>query len=219
MTGRPGRRSPAHERRSRPATEDPGQPGSTASRRIEKVRENARRAAVTRGSLIVGARRLERAGMDDLCSACVGANEWAGRQESSLAKSQARRSPDSRRMRRSFGGAVGICGSGLRAEVARCDSLDCVLDSCGEELGAAAELDSAVRRGALAHHDACPRISPQMRLWVPIMPSPHATCEYSWRRPPSLSRLRTRMLSSAGAMWVLPPGGCWLRVRCGRWVL
>jgi putative transposase len=36
-------------------------------------------------------------------------------------------------------------------------------------------------------------------LWVPKMPSPHATCEYSWRRPPSRSRLRTRMLSSAGS--------------------
>jgi hypothetical protein len=46
------------------------------------------------------------------------------------------------------GSAVGICGSGLRAEVARCDSLDCVLDSGGEELGAAAELDSPVRRGS-----------------------------------------------------------------------
>ena len=33
------------------------------------------------------------------------------------------------------------------------------------------------------------------------------------------SRRRTRMLSPAGARWVLPSGGCWLRVRCGRWVL
>jgi hypothetical protein len=56
-------------------------------------------------------------------------------------------------------------------------------------------------------------------VWVPKMPSPHATCEYSWIRPPSWSRGRTRMLSSAGAIWVLPSGGCWLRVRCGRWVL
>ena len=34
---------------------------------------------------------------------------------------------------------------------------------------------------------------------VPKMQSPHATCEYSWRRPPSRSRRRTGMLSSAGA--------------------
>ncbi len=60
-------------------------------------------------------------------------------------------------------GAVGICGSGLTAKVARRDSLHYVLDSCGEELGAAAELDSAVRRGVLAHHDACSGISPQLR--------------------------------------------------------
>ncbi len=38
-------------------------------------------------------------------------------------------------------------------------------------------------------------------LWVPTMPSPHATCEY------------------AGATGILPSGGLWLRVRCGRWVL
>ena len=53
-------------------------------------------------------------------------------------------------------------------------------------------------------------------LWVPTMPSPHATCEYSWRRPPSRSRRRTRTLSSAGATSALPSGGCWPRVRCGR---
>src|SRR5258705_214861 len=41
----------------------------------------------------------------------------------------------------------------------------------------------------------------------------HATCEYSWRRPPSRSRLRTRTLSSAVGAWVLPSGGFWLRVR------
>jgi hypothetical protein len=50
-------------------------------------------------------------------------------------------------------------------------------------------------------------------------PSPHATCEYSRTRPTSRSRLRTRVLPWAGAAWVLPPGGFWLRVRCGRWVL
>jgi Domain of unknown function (DUF4037) len=56
-------------------------------------------------------------------------------------------------------------------------------------------------------------------VWVPTMPSPHATCEYSWIRPPSRSRLRTRMVSSAGATGILPSGGLWLRARCGRWVL
>jgi hypothetical protein len=56
-------------------------------------------------------------------------------------------------------------------------------------------------------------------LWVPTMPSPHATCEYSWIRPPSRSRRRTRKLSSAGAAGILASGGLWLRVRCGRWVL
>src|ERR1700756_4100765 len=29
-------------------------------------------------------------------------------------------------------------------------------------------------------------------LWVPNIPSPHATWAYSWIRPPSRSRLRTR---------------------------
>ena len=54
-------------------------------------------------------------------------------------------------------------------------------------------------------------------LWVPTMP-PHAACEYSWIRPPSRSRLRTRMLSSAaGAVGILASGGLWLRVRCGLW--
>jgi hypothetical protein len=56
-------------------------------------------------------------------------------------------------------------------------------------------------------------------LWVPIMPSPHATWEYSWIRPPSRSRLRTRILSLAGATGILLSGGLWLRARCGRWVL
>ena len=56
-------------------------------------------------------------------------------------------------------------------------------------------------------------------LWVPTMLSLHATCEYSWIRPPSRSRLRTRTLSLAGATEIVPPGGCWLSARCGRWVL
>ena len=48
-------------------------------------------------------------------------------------------------------------------------------------------------------------------LWVPIMPSPHSACEYSWIRPPSRSRLRTQMLLSAGATGILPSGGLWQR--------
>jgi putative transposase len=55
-------------------------------------------------------------------------------------------------------------------------------------------------------------------LWVPTIPSPHATWEYSWIRPPSRSRRRMRMLSSAGAAGILASGGLWLRVRCGRWL-
>jgi len=51
------------------------------------------------------------------------------------------------------------------------------------------------------------------RVWVPTMPSPHATCEYSWIRPPSRSRRQTCMLSPAGARWALLSGGCWLRGR------
>ena len=58
-------------------------------------------------------------------------------------------------------------------------------------------------------------------LWVPTIPSPHATCEYSWIRPLSRSRWRTRMLSSASAdaTAILASGGLWPRARCGRWVL
>jgi hypothetical protein len=40
---------------------------------------------------------------------------------------------------------------------------------------------------------------------VPKMRSHHATCECSWRRPPSRLRLRTRTLSSATAAWVRKP--------------
>jgi hypothetical protein len=58
-----------------------------------------------------------------------------------------------------------------------------------------------------------------LALRVPTMPSPHATCECSWIRPPSRARRRTRMLSSAGATGILPSGGCWLRARWGRRVL
>jgi hypothetical protein len=40
-----------------------------------------------------------------------------------------------------------------------------------------------------------------MSLWVPTMPSPPVTCEYSWIRPADRSRRRTRMLSLAVATW------------------
>ena len=35
-------------------------------------------------------------------------------------------------------------------------------------------------------------IKKKWTLWVPEIMSPHATCEYSWIRPPSRSRRRTR---------------------------
>jgi hypothetical protein len=34
---------------------------------------------------------------------------------------------------------------------------------------------------------------PDETLWVPRTPSPHATCTYSWMRPPSRSRRIGRM--------------------------
>ena len=56
-------------------------------------------------------------------------------------------------------------------------------------------------------------------LWVPNTVSPHATWEYSWIRPPSRSRRRTRILApAAGGPW-RPAGGFWCSVLCGRWVL
>jgi hypothetical protein len=48
-------------------------------------------------------------------------------------------------------------------------------------------------------HQALARWYHQRTLWVPKIPSPHATCEYSWIRPPSRSRRRMRRLPSAGA--------------------
>ena len=33
----------------------------------------------------------------------------------------------------------------------------------------------------------------EQSVWVPRTRSPHATCTYSWTRPPSRSRRRTRM--------------------------
>ena len=45
-----------------------------------------------------------------------------------------------------------------------------------------------------------------IRLWVPRTWSPHATCVYSCRRPPSRSRRSTRMAASERG-WVSPAGG------------
>ena len=56
-------------------------------------------------------------------------------------------------------------------------------------------------------------------LEVPNTVSPHATWEYSWIRPPSRSRRRTRILApAAGGLW-RPAGGFWCSALCGRWVL
>jgi putative transposase len=57
------------------------------------------------------------------------------------------------------------------------------------------------------------------RLWVPKTMSPHATWAYSWIRPPSRSRRRTRTAVAWAGGPVRPAGGCWLSARCGRWVL
>ena len=50
----------------------------------------------------------------------------------------------------------------------------------------------------------CAATASRRSLWVPTMSSPHATCEYSWIRPPSRSRRRTRMFLPAAATWDLP---------------
>jgi hypothetical protein len=57
---------------------------------------------------------------------------------------------------------------------------------------------------------------PGFRVWVPNIVSPHATWAYSWIRPPSRSRRRTRILApAAGGPW-RPAGGFWCSVLCGR---
>ena len=56
-------------------------------------------------------------------------------------------------------------------------------------------------------------------LWVPETPSPHATWVYSWIRPPSRSRRRTRTLLRRAGGCSRPEGGLWRSVRCGRWTL
>ena len=64
------------------------------------------------------------------------------------------------------------------------------------------------------HGINCARIQ-----WVPNTVSPHATWEYSWIRPPSRSRRKTRILApAAGGLW-RPAGRFWCSVLCGRWVL
>ena len=81
-----------------------------------------------------------------------------------------------------------------------------ILDGCGDLVARQQRgylwISSGIRHGGLT-------------LWVPKMPSLHATCEYSWRRPPSLSRRRTRMLSSGrddgepAVGWSLAEGPVW----------
>jgi hypothetical protein len=56
-------------------------------------------------------------------------------------------------------------------------------------------------------------------LWVPETVSPQATCAYSWIRPPSRSRRRTRMVEPSVGGRARPSGGFCCSVRCGRWVL
>jgi CHAD domain-containing protein len=55
-------------------------------------------------------------------------------------------------------------------------------------------------------------------LCVPGTLSHHATCTYSWRRPPSRSRRSTRTGVPVGRR-VSPTGGRWCSDRCGRWRL
>ena len=56
-------------------------------------------------------------------------------------------------------------------------------------------------------------------LWVPNIPSPYATWAYSWIRPPSRSRRRTRTFRLIVGGRSRPAGGLWQSVRCGRCTL
>ena len=47
----------------------------------------------------------------------------------------------------------------------------------------------------------------------------HATWAYSWIRPPSRSRRRTRTFAPSTGGSSRPAGGLWWSVRCGRWTL
>ena len=62
------------------------------------------------------------------------------------------------------------------------------------------------------------RLEVRNRLCVPGTLSHHATCTYSWRRPPSRSRRSTRTGVPVGRR-VSPTGGRWCSDRCGRWRL
>jgi hypothetical protein len=55
-------------------------------------------------------------------------------------------------------------------------------------------------------------------VWVPETVSPHATCVYSWIRPPSRSRRRTRILVTSAGGCARPAGGFCCSARCGRCV-
>ena len=59
-------------------------------------------------------------------------------------------------------------------------------------------------------------IKKKWTLWVPEIMSPHATCEYSWIRPPSRSRRRTRKPVTSPGRCTRPAGGSCCSVRCGR---
>jgi transcriptional regulator with XRE-family HTH domain len=53
-------------------------------------------------------------------------------------------------------------------------------------------------------------------LWVPKTLSPYATWEYSWIRPPSRSRRRTRTSAPDAGGRGRPAGGLCCSARCGR---
>jgi Transposase, Mutator family len=52
-------------------------------------------------------------------------------------------------------------------------------------------------------------------LWVPVIVSRYATCEYSWIRPPRRSRRRTRILVTSASGWTRPAGGLCCSARWG----
>jgi hypothetical protein len=52
------------------------------------------------------------------------------------------------------------------------------------------------------------------RLWVPETVSPYATWEYSWIRPPSRSRRRTRTFAPDAGGRGRPEGGLCCSARC-----
>jgi hypothetical protein len=144
------------------------------SRRLTTMTPEAA-SAPGQHALIAGARRVDHAGMDDLCSARVAADDrqvararGAGSLASSFLAKLAGEVPGtqvtgSQANEEVVARVARIRGSGLTAEVAGRDALHYVLDSCGTEPGSAADLDSAAGRGVFADYDAYPRISPQMR--------------------------------------------------------